>query len=465
MRVTAAKDGVQGRRRLRIFAAAVALVLLCAVCVGSAGAWSADLEDKSWAENYDTETVFYIDDANDLARLSTLVNSGKDFAGKRVVLNNDIDLSNHQEWVSIGTSTRPFAGTFDGMEHTISGLYQHLAEWNEVGGLFGYVTGTVTGVTLTDSEIAVSKGGVKLGSLVGVLEGGTVNNCKVTNTVKIVSLFDWDDFLGSLWSGIFGTYTIGGVVGVNDGGVVSGYDVHAAVDADLFKSLFGKDLCKYGEIVGDGDPVEADKWFTITAMSDENGLITSPGANPYSAGSSHVFYFTPNVGYGLATVLVDNTDVTSACRETMSYSFADIQKDHTISVTYQLALTYKITIPDELVLSTDTHTGEMKITAEELYIPEAGEVRVTVSSTHDFNLAYVADEDVLLSYQASVVVDGEESVLSAENNAAAAFTMEEFTALSPELPESTMTAEVTGTPIYAGTYQDTLTFTAQYIES
>ena len=34
MRVTAAKDGVLIRRRLRIFAAAVALVLLCAVCVG-----------------------------------------------------------------------------------------------------------------------------------------------------------------------------------------------------------------------------------------------------------------------------------------------------------------------------------------------------------------------------------------------------------------------------------------------
>ena len=34
MRVMAAKDGVLIRRRLRIFAAAVALVLLCAVCVG-----------------------------------------------------------------------------------------------------------------------------------------------------------------------------------------------------------------------------------------------------------------------------------------------------------------------------------------------------------------------------------------------------------------------------------------------
>lgn len=42
MRVMAAKDGVQGRRRLRIFAAAVALVLLCAVCVGgvSGATWS-----------------------------------------------------------------------------------------------------------------------------------------------------------------------------------------------------------------------------------------------------------------------------------------------------------------------------------------------------------------------------------------------------------------------------------------
>ena len=462
MRVTAAKDGVLIRRRLRIFAAAVALVLLCAVCVGSAGAWSADLEDVHWAENYDTETVFYIDDANDLARLSTLVNSGKDFAGKRVVLNNDIDLSNHQEWVSIGNSTNPFAGTFDGMEHTISGMYQHLASWNEVGGLFGYVTGTVTGVTLTDSEIAISKGGVTLGSLVGVLNGGTVNNCEVTNTVRMVSLFDWDDFWGSLWSGLVGTYTIGGVVGVNNGGIVSGSDVNAAVDANLFKSIFGSSYCQYGEIVGDGDPVAADEWFTITATSDENGLITSPGENKYKADSSHVFYFTPNVGYGLATVFVDNRNVTSECLQTMSYSFDEIQDNHTISVTYKLALAYKITIPDNLVISNETDKGEMTVTAKELYIPETGKLSVTVESAHDFNLANSNDDSVLLSYQATVVVDGVERNLGV-NKEVAAFTMEEFTAL--ELPEVTMTAEVTGSPVYAGIYQDTLTFTAQYVES
>lgn len=42
MRVTAAKDGILIRRRLRIFAAATALVLLCAVCVGgvSGATWS-----------------------------------------------------------------------------------------------------------------------------------------------------------------------------------------------------------------------------------------------------------------------------------------------------------------------------------------------------------------------------------------------------------------------------------------
>ena len=51
MRVTAAKDGVLVRRRLRIFAAAVALVLLCAVCVGGvsgADVWTGSV-DTTWA--------------------------------------------------------------------------------------------------------------------------------------------------------------------------------------------------------------------------------------------------------------------------------------------------------------------------------------------------------------------------------------------------------------------------------
>ena len=458
MRVMAAKDGVLIRRRLRIFAAAVALVLLCAVCVGSASAWSAD---TTWGADYDSASVFYIEDADDLAQFASLVNGGKNFAGKRVVLNADIDLSNHQEWVSIGTSTRPFAGTFDGNGHSISGMYQYLESflfWGEVGGLFGYVSGTITDLTVTDSTVEVESNPT-IGLIVGVLQGGNVNNCKVSSSSIISS--DW----GWLGMSIFGC-TIGGVVGKNEGGVV--YDSvtmegvnFPRISESWLGTIYNNDIVGNGELT----PDDTNATFEITATTDGYGTITPSGTITVAKGSSVTYGFEPYTGYTLKTVTVDGTDVTAACLASSSYTFTDIKKDYTISVTYQLALTYKITIPDELVLSTDTHTGEMKITAEELYIPEAGEVRVTVSSTHDFNLAYVADEDVLLSYQASVVVDGEESVLSAENNEAAAFTMEEFTALSSELPESTMTAEVTGSPVYAGIYQDTLTFTAQYIES
>ena len=51
MCVTAAKDGVLIRRRLRIFAAAVALVLLCAVCVG--GVSGAELHVSATASSED----------------------------------------------------------------------------------------------------------------------------------------------------------------------------------------------------------------------------------------------------------------------------------------------------------------------------------------------------------------------------------------------------------------------------
>ena len=168
-------DGKMVSPRRFVFAAALALVL-CAVCVGGvsgADGWDGTA-DTSWYNS--NENTFTITTAEQLAGLASLVNNSiADFSGKRVILGNNIVLNPNLEWGSIGTEKRPFAGTFDGMGYTISGLYQYLNEENEVGGLFGVVSGTISYVTLAESKMTVIGKNITLGSIVGILNKGTVS--------------------------------------------------------------------------------------------------------------------------------------------------------------------------------------------------------------------------------------------------------------------------------------------------
>lgn len=65
----------------------------------------------------------------------------------------DIDLC-QQQWTPIGTSSKQFAGTFDGQGHTISGLYINTAAVDQ--GLFGYTYGntTIKNVKVVDADIS-----------------------------------------------------------------------------------------------------------------------------------------------------------------------------------------------------------------------------------------------------------------------------------------------------------------------
>ena len=60
-------------------------------------------------------------DADGLRSFRDEVNAGNDFAGKTIILAADIDLAG-EDWVPIGTDETPFAGKFNGGNHTISGL-------------------------------------------------------------------------------------------------------------------------------------------------------------------------------------------------------------------------------------------------------------------------------------------------------------------------------------------------------
>ena len=462
--------------RLLVFVLAVALVF-GAVCVGGVSGvdvWDGNADTTWYTSKPDSTTIYTIYTAEELAGLAELVNGGNNFAGKTIYLGADLDMSGH-EWTSIGykdSSSRSFNGTFNGNGHTISGLTQSLDK-NEEGGLFGYVSGgTITGVTLTDSTFTLTNRGITLGSLVGILEYGNVNNCDVSN-VYITSTFDWSsDFFGSLINLFIGYHTVGGAVGLNEGGVVSGYDINVSVEEKLQNSLLNTRNCIFGEIVGNGKVLSAPKYYTITVDVGEHGSA-NPGDNiAYLPGDPAKYSFTPDSGYAVDKIFLDGNDVTSTVvsgdlHSTQTYSITNIQRNHTISVTFKPSPEFTIIIPSSLVLeeeetsggSTVTCSGSMEVTAKDIWIPETASISMTVSSANGFKLVHKKDDSASLLYSLRV---GDSTDILSNGGEVTTFTQADYTANGSSPIKTVLNAKATGTPKYAGAYDDTLTFTVIY---
>ena len=121
--------------------------------------WAA-YADTSWYDDYEDDTEFIISTPAELAGLAQIVNAGTDsFVGKTIKLSADISLADAngylRKWTPIGTYEHLFKGSFDGQDHTISGL--NVADFGASGntaaaGLFGYVSGDAT-ATIKDLTI------------------------------------------------------------------------------------------------------------------------------------------------------------------------------------------------------------------------------------------------------------------------------------------------------------------------
>ncbi|WP_072371309.1 S-layer homology domain-containing protein [Thermophilibacter mediterraneus] len=79
-----------------------------------------------------------------------------------------------------------------------------------------------------------------------------------------------------------------------------------------------------------GGSVIPSERYTITATAGEGGSISPSGTHSYAAGSDVSFSITPDEGYTVGSVTVDGVDV----GQRSSYTFADLDDDHTISVTF-----------------------------------------------------------------------------------------------------------------------------------
>ncbi|MBR5958669.1 MAG: bacterial Ig-like domain-containing protein [Salinivirgaceae bacterium] len=115
-------------------------------------------------------------------------------------------------WTPIGTSSKQYAGTFDGNSHTISGLYFNNTTQNYVG-LIGNTNGAkIKNVGVIDSYI---KGGLYVGGICGI--HGTQTNCYNTGTVS------GSQYVGGICGG-GGTQINCFNTGTVSGGGICGYD-------------------------------------------------------------------------------------------------------------------------------------------------------------------------------------------------------------------------------------------------
>lgn len=119
--------------------------------------------EASWADSYDiswynkNNNEFVVSTNKELSGVAYLVNNGyTTFKGKTIKLGKNIDLS-EKRWTTIGIDTsHQFEGSFDGQNHTISGIYITLQNSKqEIYGFFGVYEGTSILNTIFKGEINI----------------------------------------------------------------------------------------------------------------------------------------------------------------------------------------------------------------------------------------------------------------------------------------------------------------------
>ena len=207
-------------------------------------------KDKGYTD--DGQGNYTVTSAEGLKNIAKLVNEEWK-SDINITLTADINLSGI-DWTPIGIDyNHQYTGTFDGGDHTITGLT--VTGSDQYAGLFGYIGsgGTVKNVVLEGVQIESDNDMSDVGGVAGQ-SYGNIENCSVSGSVSVS-----------------GTNSIaGGVVGYQTGGSITGCSSSATVNAGGVA----------GGVVG-----LADGGATLTACyATDNVTIESSGTGSYFAG-------------------------------------------------------------------------------------------------------------------------------------------------------------------------------------
>jgi len=116
--------------------------------------------------------------------------------------------------------------------------------------------------------------------------------------------------------------------------------------------------------------------FVIKAKAGENGNISPSGEISVACGSDQEFIITPDVGYSIATILIDNVAV-----ETENpYKFENVNAEHTIAVLFTNGVP-EISKIDDQTVNKNSSTESLSFTIKDLETP-ADELTLSVSSSN-----------------------------------------------------------------------------------
>ena len=191
---------------------------------------SAEAKDFSLYAKWNIVSITEIKTTDDLIYFANTVKAGNTYEGKTVTLINDIDFEPSAETTEnfdgIGRLSRPFSGTFDGGNHTISGIRINKPNGDKYGLFCVLRDAVVKNIVLDNAQIICNSNN---GGIAGDFNGGTIIGCTITDKVTIISTQQGNN--------------LGGIVGWFNKGTISDCVSKATITANegtLFGGIAGR---------------------------------------------------------------------------------------------------------------------------------------------------------------------------------------------------------------------------------
>jgi hypothetical protein len=250
--------------------------------------------DTIWSGTGTRSNPYLITNVADLKALAQQVNNGTSYRSTFFRQTADIDLSAVRGvvgWVPIGTYGRKgFDGSYDGGNHTISGLYINnsldgqalfgfvddsgvvsnviltncdISANNHVAAVAGYLAGTVSGCAVRDGKISVAGTFCNGGGIAGSLHEGTISSCMVSGCTIESNYSQTGGIVGAVLNGtvndcsvdgtsITGGSHMGAIIGASEGGAPTLRNNHYTKSVKGIQGgVDGKDVGANGAVLGD----------------------------------------------------------------------------------------------------------------------------------------------------------------------------------------------------------------------